>query len=65
MEAQDTKEGKQKYSVANFYYEKVIVGNPVKLRFTKFLKLESFHENHDNNYFNLGHNLPSNFEHWY
>ena len=44
MEAQDTKEGKQKYSVANFYYEKVIVGNPVKLRFTKFLKLESFHE---------------------
>ena len=44
MGDQDTNEGEQKYSVANFYYEKVRVGNPVKLRFTNFLKLESFHE---------------------
>ena len=44
MEAQDTNEGEQKYSVANFYYEKVKVGNPVKIRFINFLKLETFHE---------------------
>ena len=44
MGDQDTNEGEHKYSVANFWYEKVRVGNPVKLRFTNFLKLESFHE---------------------